>query len=184
MTSKICDILELLERSRPSHCELLVVGGACRDILVGIEPKDYDILVDIRDDSYEAAFAYMSRWASNISASNAGMEIAICEAYGHCSNPENHFNQTYNLCAKVVLMDGTLVDLLFVKGSLMGTVASFDSNVNKVYYDVATGWFKRLGLPPEEGFYVSNNQGANRAEKAFRHWQKHYQEDTSNDSSD
>ena len=184
MTSKICDILELLELSKPSHCELLVAGGACRDILVGIEPKDYDILVDIRDYSYEAAFEYMSKWASNISASNVGKEIVICEAYGHANIPKNDFNQRYNLCAKVVLQDGTHVDLLFVKGTLLGTVASFDSNVNKVYYDIATGWFKRLGLPPEEGFFVSNNLSASRVDKAFRHWQEHYQEGTVNDSSD
>lgn len=182
MTSKIRDILELLEHSRPAHCELLVAGGACRDILVGVEPKDYDVLVDIRDYSYEAAFTYMSRWASNMRTSGIGVDVY--EAYGHVSNPENHFNRMYNLCAKVVLLDGTLLDLLFVKETLLGTVASFDSNVNRVYYDVATGRIERLGLPPEEGFFVANNLPAGRADKAFRHWQKHYQEGTSNDSSD
>lgn len=175
MTSKIRDILELLELSRPGHCELLVVGGACRDTLVGTEPKDYDVLVDIQDYSYEEAFAYMSRWASSISASNRGM-VHIYEAYGQVSNPKNHFNRMYNLCAKVVLLDGTIVDLLFVKETLLGTVASFDSNVNMVYYDAGTGRIERLGLPPEDGFFVSTNIPASRIDKAFKHWQKHYQE--------
>ena len=52
------DVLRILDRLRQNGCEAYVVGGAVRDLVMGNEPKDFDIVTDAGIDRIASLFEH------------------------------------------------------------------------------------------------------------------------------
>lgn len=171
-------ILSMLRGAIPGAKELAVAGGACRDVLVGSTPRDYDVIVipGTRNAHPEGAFVTATHLVTYL-AEHYEATSRIYQAYSQ-STESSHFRQCYSTCVKVKLPDGTEVDVLFAHlPSVESVVSTFDSNLVTCYYREGSQQVVNVKLPPSMGLWLSPNIRLDRGGRAYDFWITHYRED-------
>jgi poly(A) polymerase len=56
ITDKKNEAFGIVRRLRAEGFQAFIVGGAVRDLVMGVEPKDYDIATDASPETVEALF--------------------------------------------------------------------------------------------------------------------------------
>lgn len=115
-------------------------GGAARDLLDGVEPKDYDLLISrcafnrpVYDGSMctAEAFDHMGDLMKDLQhALGDGVQVEIYPAYDQSSGD---FDERL-LCAGSVKWHGVQVDVLMsTSDTLLDALEGFDSDINQAY---------------------------------------------------
>ena len=134
---KVLSLISMSDLEFPHY----LAGGCVRDTLMGVEPKDYDVVVVLPEhmQSYEASFAHVYDYAHHWR--ELGATATVYEAYGlvdgtpvdPCS-----FSDRLWCCLKVECM-GIIMDFLYTKSLDIEThIAGHDCNINQVYFDGCT----------------------------------------------
>ena len=130
---KVLNLISLSDLDFPHY----LAGGCVRDTLMGVEPKDYDVVVVLPEhmQSYEASFAHVYDYAHHWRG--LGATVTVYEAYGlvdgtpvdPCS-----FSDRLWCCLKVEFM-GITMDFLYTKSPDIEThIKRHDCNLNQVYF--------------------------------------------------
>ncbi|AEZ65028.1 nucleotidyltransferase [Aeromonas phage phiAS7] len=115
-------------------------GGAARDMLDAVEPKDYDLIIprcSFNRPVYDGAmctaeaFDHMSDMMKDLQlALGDGVQVEIYQAYDQSSGD---FDERL-LCAGTVKWHGVQVDVLMsTSDTLLAALEGFDSDINQAY---------------------------------------------------
>ncbi len=161
-------------------CQVALAGGALRDYLVGKEPKDLDILVQLPKGlaEYDAHVFDLARDLS-VRFCAIGAASEIYAAYGNEGGELNHFQQHYSLCMKVRGWLPYDVDLLFLREgeTIPEVVSTFDTNLNRMF-TLIDGDVKILpDERPHERLIISPGTRPDRVVKSVIFWMEHYNHD-------
>lgn len=131
-------------------------GGAARDMLDGVLPKDYDLIIprnafvrSTYDGAMEhaEAFDYMEDLMRSLRIPFQDCEVAVYQAYAQSSGD---FDERL-LCAGYIRWKGVQVDILLSNyDTLMEAITYFDSDINQAFidanhvYHVDVGSYKML----------------------------------------
>lgn len=131
-------------------------GGAARDMLDGVLPKDYDLIIprqafnrSVYDGEMEHAEAFdcMEDMMRSLRVPFQDCEVAVYQAYGQSSSD---FDERI-LCAGYVRWKGVQVDILMsTYDTLLEAITHFDSDINQAFidanhvYHVDVGSYKML----------------------------------------
>lgn len=110
-----------------------IAGGFCRDIRVGLEPKDADVLVvGVKGDV--EAFELAKRISDIVSRYGLGSS-EVYHAYGQTATSmasSDDFAERHYCCIKVQLVDSIPIDILIEKAdTLREAIDNFDCNLNQ-----------------------------------------------------
>ena len=86
-------VLKTLNILNAAGCEAYVVGGAVRDILLGIEPGDYDIATNARPEQVAALLRAAGYTLAENLGENFGVVVAVTE--GHALEIATFRNERY-----------------------------------------------------------------------------------------
>lgn len=130
------EVASLIRALLPIHG--YIAGGAVRDSLFGVQPKDIDFIVPAHDGwDVHDVFSVMKRISENFAAS--GYSSQVYQAYGEASdeyeNSGKDFSDMFLGCMKVQL-EGLDIDILFSRYKEIGEhVDHHDCNINQVWLD-------------------------------------------------
>lgn len=114
-----------------------LAGGCVRDTLMGVQPKDYDVVVVLPEymQSYAESFGHVEAYAYNWR--ELGAAVIVYEAYGisdGVSIEPGTFSDRLWCCLKVKFM-GITIDFLYTKSPDIEThIKRHDCNLNQVYF--------------------------------------------------
>lgn len=114
-----------------------LAGGCVRDTLMGVEPKDYDVVVILPSymQDYRRAFSEVDRYA--LDWRELGAAVTVHEAYGisdGVSIEPGTFSDRLWYCLKVEYM-GITMDFLYTKApDIEIHIKRHDCNLNQVYF--------------------------------------------------
>lgn len=113
-----------------------IVGGAVRDSLYGVEPKDYDCVLCTPDMDEQKAFAFLEELSEYFAI--IGGKTYIYQSYGLNLdvdvNPDS-FQAMFLGCMKVNLCNCSLDILLSRAKTIKEHVLKHDCNMNMVWFD-------------------------------------------------
>ncbi|QOC54215.1 polyA polymerase [Aeromonas phage Atoyac14] len=132
-------------------------GGAARDMLDGVLPKDYDLIIprhafnrsvyDVTITFAAEAAACMEDLMRSLRTHFQGCEVAVYQAYEQSSGD---FDERL-LCAGYIRWKGVQVDILMsTYDTLLDAITHFDSDINQAFiddnhvYHVDVGSYKML----------------------------------------
>ncbi|QOC54402.1 polyA polymerase [Aeromonas phage Atoyac15] len=131
-------------------------GGAARDMLDGVLPKDYDLIIPRKafvrstydgEMEHAEAFDYMEDLMRSLRIPFQDCEVAVYQAYAQ-SNGD--FDERL-LCAGYIRWKGVQVDILMsTYDTLLDAITYFDSDINQAFidanhvYHVDVGSYKML----------------------------------------
>ncbi|AWH15426.1 hypothetical protein [Aeromonas phage 25AhydR2PP] len=131
-------------------------GGAARDMLDGVEPKDFDLIIPRRafnrptyDGAMEQAeaFDHMKDLMEDVCRAFPDCSVEVYQAYDQSSGD---FDERL-LCAGSIHWNGIQVDVLFSTAeTLLEAIEGFDSDINQAFidgghvYHVDVGSYKML----------------------------------------
>lgn len=115
-----------------------IAGGAVRDTLYGVIPKDYDCVLCLGNETHSEAFTLMEKLSTAFRLE--GLSTRIYHAYGVCTDPDegiepNSFQDMFYTCMKVQMKHCQL-DILLSKHNYMSEhVQQHDCNMNMVWFN-------------------------------------------------
>ena len=130
---KVLNVISLSNLDFPHY----LAGGCVRDALMGVEPKDYDVVVVLPSymQDYSIAFSVVERYA--LDWRELGATVTMYDAYGlsdGVSIEPGTFSDRLWCCLKVEYM-GTTMDFLYTKAlDIEAHVKRHDCNLNQVYF--------------------------------------------------
>ena len=133
---KLDNVLGLISMSKLDFPHYLA-GGCVRDILMGVVPKDYDVVVVLPSymQDYRIAFSEVARYA--LDWRELGAAVTVYETYGlsdGISIEPGTFSDRLWCCLKVEVM-GITMDFLYTKSPDIEThIKRHDCNLNQVYF--------------------------------------------------
>lgn len=133
---KLDNVLGLINMSELDFPHYLA-GGCIRDILMGVVPKDYDVVVVLPSymQDYRLSFSEVERYAQDWR--ELGAAVTVYEAYGlsdGISIEPGTFSDRLWCCLKVEVM-GITIDFLYTKSPDIEThIKRHDCNLNQVYF--------------------------------------------------
>lgn len=131
--SKVLNLISMSDLDFPHY----LAGGCVRDTLMGIEPKDYDVVVVLPEymQSYEDSFGHVEDYAHHWR--ELGAAVTAYEAYGLSDGiniEPGTFSDRLWCCLKVEFM-GITMDFLYTKSPDIEThIKQHDCNLNQVYF--------------------------------------------------
>lgn len=131
--SKVLNLIGMSDLDFPHY----LAGGCVRDTLMGVEPKDYDVVVVLPSymQDYRMSFSEVERYA--LDWRELGAAVTVYEAYGlsdGISIEPGTFSDRLWCCLKVEFM-GITMDFLYTKSPDIEThIKRHDCNLNQVYF--------------------------------------------------
>ena len=131
--SKVLSLISMSDLDFPHY----LAGGCVRDTLMGVEPKDYDVVVVLPSymQDYRVSFSEVERYA--LDWRELGAAVTVYEAYGlsdGVSIEPGTFSDRLWCCLKVEYI-GITMDFLYTKAPDIEThVKRHDCNLNQVYF--------------------------------------------------
>ena len=131
--SKVLNLIVMSVLDFPHY----LAGGCVRDTLLGVEPKDYDVVVVLPSymQDYRMSFSEVERYA--LDWQELGAAVTVYVAYGlsdGVSIEPGTFSDRLWCCLKVECM-GITMDFLYTKAPDIEThVKRHDCNLNQVYF--------------------------------------------------
>ena len=131
--SKVLNLIGMSDLDFPHY----LAGGCVRDTLMGVEPKDYDVVVVLPPymQDYRMSFREVERYA--LDWRELGAAVTVYEAYGlsdGISIEPGTFSDRLWCCLKVEFM-GITMDFLYTKSPDIEThIKRHDCNLNQVYF--------------------------------------------------
>ena len=177
------DATGLLNYIRSQGWCAALVGGAVRDSLHGVQPKDYDVAVWVDTDTNKR-FSWVCDQLGETIAHNLrqGLHSALTPCSPVTSNyscSQDNFSDKWSATFKLNIQ-GLNVDILVsTKASLESIIREFDCNLNQVSYDGSVVTEHYGANPPSNGFkLLKDNVCPERTERMRGIWSKLY--DSSN----
>lgn len=130
---KVLSLISMSDLDFPHY----LAGGCVRDTLMGVEPKDYDVVVVLPSymQDYRMSFREVERYAQDWR--ELGAVATVHEAYGlsgGISIEPGTFSDRLWCCLKVGFM-GITMDFLYTKSPDIEThIKRHDCNLNQVYF--------------------------------------------------
>lgn len=127
----LLEVFEAVGFMQPQYYTWAIAVGYCRDIRVGLTPKDADILVCGFKDEV-SAFAKATEISDYVSRFRLGSS-EVYHAYGKTAGDvDDDFSKRHFCCIKLYLHDSIPVDILIETSlSLREAISHFDCNLNQ-----------------------------------------------------
>lgn len=128
------------ELGKALNLDLMVAGGAARDLFFGVVPKDVDIFVlntgPIEEgDTLEDVTSGIAYTLTSLGAS----DIAVCNSYREKS--QRYLDYVVKFVYKGVSFDLICYPENYQDECMIAQVEAFDANINAIYLDPLTGAF-------------------------------------------
>lgn len=161
----------------PTRYRWCIAGGFCRDIRVGLTPKDADILVvGVKGDV--EAFELAKRISDIVSRYGLGSS-EVYHAYGQTAAGmanSDDFAERHYCCIKVQLVGSIPIDILIEKSETLGeAIRNFDCNLNQYAWTpmVKMHRVRYFGKQPENELHFLKPVRQSRIDKMTAFYKEH-----------